>query len=141
MKDMGKVVAALKAKHGTQLDMSKASGPVKAALADGLRRALELDPGNVDEGVYLTGVFTDARRYAEAEALARRLADAFPERLDVSARLAANALFARGSDNRSAGRCHRQFECGARSHAHQDLDLDGSQRGSHADGIAGTAKP
>ena len=33
MKDMGKVVAALKAKHGTQLDMSKASGLVKAALA------------------------------------------------------------------------------------------------------------
>ena len=34
MKDMGKVVAALKAKHGTQLDMGKASGLVKAALAD-----------------------------------------------------------------------------------------------------------
>ena len=33
MKDMGKVVAALKAKHGTQLDMGKASGLVKAALA------------------------------------------------------------------------------------------------------------
>ena len=33
MKDMGKVVAALKAKHGMQLDMSKASGLVKAALA------------------------------------------------------------------------------------------------------------
>ena len=33
MKDMGRVVAALKAKHGTQLDMSKASGLVKAALA------------------------------------------------------------------------------------------------------------
>ena len=32
MKDMGKVVGALKAKHGTQLDMSKASGLVKAAL-------------------------------------------------------------------------------------------------------------
>lgn len=32
MKDMGKVVAALKAAHGTQLDMSKASGLVKAAL-------------------------------------------------------------------------------------------------------------
>lgn len=34
MKDMGKVVAALKAKHGTQLDMSKASGLVKAALSN-----------------------------------------------------------------------------------------------------------
>lgn len=33
MKDMGKVVAALKAKHGTELDMSKASGLVKAALS------------------------------------------------------------------------------------------------------------
>ena len=33
MKDMGKVVAALKAKHGTQLDMGKASALVKAALA------------------------------------------------------------------------------------------------------------
>jgi hypothetical protein len=33
MKDMGKVVAALKARHGSQLDMSKASGLVKAALA------------------------------------------------------------------------------------------------------------
>ncbi|MBF9150211.1 GatB/YqeY domain-containing protein [Novosphingobium jiangmenense] len=33
MKDMGKVVAALKAKHGTQLDMGKASGLVKAALS------------------------------------------------------------------------------------------------------------
>lgn len=32
MKDMGKVVAALKAKHGSQLDMSKASALVKAAL-------------------------------------------------------------------------------------------------------------
>lgn len=33
MKDMGKVVAALKAKHGTEIDMGKASGLVKAALA------------------------------------------------------------------------------------------------------------
>ena len=33
MKDMGKVVAALKAKHGSQLDMGNASGLVKAALA------------------------------------------------------------------------------------------------------------
>jgi len=33
MKDMGKVVAALKAKHGSQLDMSKASALVKAALS------------------------------------------------------------------------------------------------------------
>lgn len=33
MKDMGKVVAALKARHGTQLDMGKASGLVKAALS------------------------------------------------------------------------------------------------------------
>lgn len=33
IKDMGKVVAALKAKHGSQLDMGKASGLVKAALS------------------------------------------------------------------------------------------------------------
>ncbi len=33
MKDMGKVMAELKARHGTQLDMSKASALVKAALA------------------------------------------------------------------------------------------------------------
>jgi len=33
MKDMGKVIAELKARHGTQLDMGKASGWVKAALA------------------------------------------------------------------------------------------------------------
>lgn len=33
IKDMGKVVAALKARHGTQIDMGKASGLVKAALA------------------------------------------------------------------------------------------------------------
>ncbi|WP_288116545.1 GatB/YqeY domain-containing protein [Novosphingobium sp.] len=33
MKDMGKVVATLKARHGTQLDMGKASGLVKAALS------------------------------------------------------------------------------------------------------------
>ena len=33
IKDMGKVVAALKARHGAVLDMSKASGLVKAALA------------------------------------------------------------------------------------------------------------
>lgn len=33
VKDMGKVMAALKERHGTQLDMSKASGLVKAALA------------------------------------------------------------------------------------------------------------
>ncbi|HEU4961923.1 MAG TPA: GatB/YqeY domain-containing protein [Sphingomonas sp.] len=33
MKDMGKVMAELKARHGTQLDMSKASGLVRAALS------------------------------------------------------------------------------------------------------------
>ncbi|GMM59347.1 GatB/YqeY domain-containing protein [Novosphingobium pituita] len=33
MKDMGRVVAQLKARHGTQIDMGKASGLVKAALA------------------------------------------------------------------------------------------------------------
>lgn len=32
MKDMGKVIAELKARHATQLDMGKASGLVKAAL-------------------------------------------------------------------------------------------------------------
>ncbi len=32
VKDMGKVMAELKARHGSQLDMSKASGLVKAAL-------------------------------------------------------------------------------------------------------------
>ena len=33
VKDMGKVMAELKARHGTRLDMGKASGWVKAALA------------------------------------------------------------------------------------------------------------
>ena len=33
VKDMGKVMAELKARHGSQLDMSTASGLVKAALA------------------------------------------------------------------------------------------------------------
>ena len=33
VKDMGRVMALLKERHGTQLDMSKASGLVKAALA------------------------------------------------------------------------------------------------------------
>ena len=33
MKDMGKVIAGLKARHGAQLDMGKASGLVKAALS------------------------------------------------------------------------------------------------------------
>ena len=33
MKDMGRLMAELKARHGTQLDMSKASGLAKAALA------------------------------------------------------------------------------------------------------------
>jgi uncharacterized protein len=33
LKDMGKVMAELKARHGSELDMSKASGLVKAALA------------------------------------------------------------------------------------------------------------
>ena len=33
MKDMGKVVGALKARHGSQLDMGKASQLVKSALA------------------------------------------------------------------------------------------------------------
>ena len=33
VKDMGKVMAELKARHGSQLDMSKASGLVKQALA------------------------------------------------------------------------------------------------------------
>ena len=33
IKDMGKVIAELKARHGSQLDMGKASGLVKAALS------------------------------------------------------------------------------------------------------------
>ncbi len=33
LKDMGKIMAELKARHGSQLDLSKASGLVKAALA------------------------------------------------------------------------------------------------------------
>jgi hypothetical protein len=33
MKDMGRVIAELKARHGPQLDMGKASGLVKAALS------------------------------------------------------------------------------------------------------------
>lgn len=33
LKDMGRVMAELKSRHGTQLDMSKASGLVKAALS------------------------------------------------------------------------------------------------------------
>ena len=33
MKDMGKVVGALKARHGTEIDMGKASALVKAALS------------------------------------------------------------------------------------------------------------
>jgi len=33
LKDMGRVMAELKARHGTSLDMSKASGLVKAALS------------------------------------------------------------------------------------------------------------
>lgn len=33
IKDMGRIMAELKVRHGTQLDMSKASGLVKAALA------------------------------------------------------------------------------------------------------------
>jgi uncharacterized protein len=33
MKDMGRVMAELKARHGSVLDMSKASGAVKAALS------------------------------------------------------------------------------------------------------------
>lgn len=33
VKDMGRVIAELKARHGSELDMSKASGLVKAALA------------------------------------------------------------------------------------------------------------
>ena len=33
MKDMGRVMAELKARHGTQLDMAKASALVKAALS------------------------------------------------------------------------------------------------------------
>jgi uncharacterized protein YqeY len=33
MKDMGRVMAELKARHGSQLDMSKGSGLVKAALS------------------------------------------------------------------------------------------------------------
>lgn len=33
MKDMGRVMAELKSRHGTEIDMSKASGLVKAALS------------------------------------------------------------------------------------------------------------
>jgi uncharacterized protein YqeY len=35
IKDMGKVITELKARHGSKLDMGKASGLVKAALASG----------------------------------------------------------------------------------------------------------
>jgi uncharacterized protein YqeY len=35
VKDMGKVMALLKERHSTQLDMSKASGLVKARLSQG----------------------------------------------------------------------------------------------------------
>ena len=49
MKDMGKVIAALKAKYAGQMDFGKASGLVKAALAGGfftsprLRREVEAE--------------------------------------------------------------------------------------------------
>ena len=33
MKDMGRVMAELKSRHGSEIDMSKASGLVKAALS------------------------------------------------------------------------------------------------------------
>ena len=33
VKDMGKVMAAVKARHAAEMDMSRASGLVKAALA------------------------------------------------------------------------------------------------------------
>ena len=33
MKDMGRVMAELKSRHGTEIDMSKASSLVKAALS------------------------------------------------------------------------------------------------------------
>ncbi len=35
LKDMGKVMAEVKARHGSELDMSKASAWVKEALAGG----------------------------------------------------------------------------------------------------------
>jgi tetratricopeptide (TPR) repeat protein len=62
-----------------------------------LQHALNLDPGNLGEAGYLATVLTDGRRYAEAEALTRRLAAASPERLDVAAGLATIAFLARGS--------------------------------------------
>ena len=80
--------------------------------AASLRRALELDPGNLDVAVYLITVLTDGRRYAEAEALARRLAAAFPERLDVEVRLAANAFLARGSTTAADAFSRRIFHPG-----------------------------
>src|SRR3546814_2366516 len=42
VKDMGKVMAVLKERHGTQLDMSKTSGLVKAALARSEEHTSEL---------------------------------------------------------------------------------------------------
>lgn len=80
--------------------------------AAGLQRALELDPGNADEAVYLVSVLTDGRRYAEAEALARRLAVAFPERVDVPTRLAINAFLARGSTAEADAFSRRVFPPG-----------------------------
>src|ERR1700755_3621549 len=42
MKDMGKVIGALKAKYAGQMDFAKASGMVKAALAGWARRVAKL---------------------------------------------------------------------------------------------------
>ncbi len=74
-----------------------------------LQRAFELDPGNRDGAVYLIRVLTAGRRYAEAEALARRLEAAFPESINVAMRLAANAFLARGSTSESEAFSRRNF--------------------------------
>ena len=62
-----------------------------------LQRALDLDPGSLDEAGYLTSVLTDGRRYVEAGALARRLAAAAPERIDLAAGVATVACVASGA--------------------------------------------
>jgi tetratricopeptide (TPR) repeat protein len=70
---------------------------------------LDLDPGSLDEAGYLASVLADGRRYAEAGALARRLAAVAPERLDLAARVATVAFVASGSTTESDALSRRVF--------------------------------
>jgi TolB-like protein/Tfp pilus assembly protein PilF len=76
--------------------ITRRQGKLSETFAN-MRRALELDPSNVTEGVEFLNTLTTVRRYAEAEEWGRKLVTAHPENLYAASELAFNTLAATGS--------------------------------------------